>query len=86
MEKEPSIRLNDRYRMSCHLCNDLFTNPLIRKLMYKHIDELYEQLKPAPVQRSAHFLIGGRSRDAKNRETGSPLQAGAVEQAGEASL
>jgi hypothetical protein len=86
MEKEPSIRLNDRYRMSCHLCNDLFTNPVIRKLMYRHIDELYEQLKPAPVQRSAHFLIGGRSQEAKTRGSAGNLQPGGVEQAGEANL
>jgi hypothetical protein len=60
MEQEPSLRMKDRYRLSCDLCCDLFTNPGIRPLMYKHIDGLYERLRTNRRVQKHGFMLDGR--------------------------
>jgi hypothetical protein len=38
-EKDPDIRLPSQYVGRCHLCNELFTNPRVRKVLAEHAEE-----------------------------------------------
>ncbi|QBR70990.1 hypothetical protein CU048_06515 [Beijerinckiaceae bacterium] len=42
--KKPAINLAHRYVGRCHLCNELFTNPEVRKVLVKHAAERREGL------------------------------------------
>jgi MoaA/NifB/PqqE/SkfB family radical SAM enzyme len=62
MENEPSLKLKDRYRLSCDLCSDLFGNSAIRPLLFKHADGLYERLKNAHKQPKHQFMVEDKEK------------------------
>jgi MoaA/NifB/PqqE/SkfB family radical SAM enzyme len=52
LELEPSLKFNSSYRLSCHLCSDLFTNPDIRQALHKHINTILKRLTESPPRTS----------------------------------
>lgn len=64
MEMEPSLELKERYRLSCDLCSDLFTNPSIRPLFFKHAAGLYERLKGGHKEPRHQFIVEGINQSA----------------------